>query len=105
MTNAASVLVDTDADNKAADADMALQELGSDDVGLRLSHRHGDGVGSAMPAWPARSCGRSSTSSKAATSPASRESFNAIEAWLGSLPGHTYANVRQPPSPPSISPT
>jgi type IV secretion system protein VirB4 len=23
--------------------------------------------------------------------------MNAIEAWLGSLPGHTYANVRQPP--------
>jgi type IV secretory pathway VirB4 component len=22
---------------------------------------------------------------------------NAIEAWLGSLPGHVYANVRQPP--------
>src|SRR5208283_4565932 len=25
------------------------------------------------------------------------ESVNAIEAWLGSLPGHVYANVRQPP--------
>jgi type IV secretory pathway VirB4 component len=25
------------------------------------------------------------------------EGMNAIEAWLGSLPGHTYANVRQPP--------
>ena len=25
------------------------------------------------------------------------ETVNAIEAWLGSLPGHTYANVRQPP--------
>src|SRR3546814_1854487 len=23
--------------------------------------------------------------------------MNAIEAWLGSLPGHVYANVRQPP--------
>ena len=33
MTNEASVLVDTDAANKAADADVALQELGSDDVG------------------------------------------------------------------------
>ena len=33
MTNEASVLVDTDAANKAADADMALQELGADDVG------------------------------------------------------------------------
>ena len=25
-----------------------------------------------------------------------RESFNAVEAWLGSLPGNPYANVRQP---------
>ena len=46
MTNEASILVDTDAANKAADADMALQELGSDDVGQSLCHRHGDGVGS-----------------------------------------------------------
>ena len=33
MTNEASVLVDTDAANKAADADMALQELGADYAG------------------------------------------------------------------------
>src|SRR5438309_5594364 len=25
------------------------------------------------------------------------ETVNAVEAWLGSLPGHAYANVRQPP--------
>ena len=25
-----------------------------------------------------------------------RESINSVEAWLGSLPGHVYANVRQP---------
>jgi len=25
------------------------------------------------------------------------ESVNAVEGWLGSLPGHVYANVRQPP--------
>jgi type IV secretion system protein VirB4 len=25
------------------------------------------------------------------------ETLNAVEAWLGSLPGHAYANVRQPP--------
>jgi len=24
------------------------------------------------------------------------ETLNAVEAWLGSLPGHAYANVRQP---------
>ncbi len=26
-----------------------------------------------------------------------RETVNALEAWFGSLPGHVYANVRQPP--------
>ena len=30
MTNEQSALVDSDADNKAADADAALQELGAD---------------------------------------------------------------------------
>jgi type IV secretion system protein VirB4 len=24
------------------------------------------------------------------------EDFNAVQAWLGSLPGHAYANVRRP---------
>src|SRR3546814_15023407 len=33
MTNEASTLLDSDASNKAADADAALQELGADDVG------------------------------------------------------------------------
>ena len=33
MTNEASALVDTDAHNKALDADAALQELGADLVG------------------------------------------------------------------------
>ncbi len=34
MTNEASALVDTDAANKALDADMALQELGADVAGM-----------------------------------------------------------------------
>jgi type IV secretion system protein VirB4 len=33
MTNEASALVDSDAANKAADADLALQELGTDQIG------------------------------------------------------------------------
>ena len=28
---------------------------------------------------------------------AAAETINAVDAWLGSLPGHAYANVRQPP--------
>ena len=37
-----------------------------------------------------------SASSTVAASPPSGESLNAVEAWLGSLPGNPYANVRQP---------
>ena len=45
MTNEASALVDTDASNKAADADLALQELGADYAGSRLCDRDGHGLG------------------------------------------------------------
>lgn len=96
MTNEQSVLVDTDADNKAVDADMALQELGADlvsygyvtttfivtdadavgaDEKLRAAQRVMDGRGFATI----------------------EESANAVEAWLSSLPGHVYANVRAAP--------
>ncbi len=96
MTSEASVLVDSDAANKAADADMALQELGADDVGQAY-------VTATVTVWD-----------EDATAAAEKlrliekviqgrdftcmpEGVNAIEAWLGSLPGHAYANVRQPP--------
>src|SRR5690625_3764819 len=90
-----SPLVDTDADNKAADADAALQELGSDQVAfgyvtatvtvldddaaradekLRLIERVIQGRGFV-------------------TIP---ETLNAVDAWLSSIPGNAYANVRQP---------
>jgi type IV secretion system protein TrbE len=96
MTNEASVLVDSDAANKAADADLALQELGSDDVGQAY-------VTATVTVWDEDANvaaeklrlvekiiqGRDFT--------CIAEGVNAIEAWLGSLPGHVYANVRQPP--------
>ncbi len=94
MTNESSALLDTDAHNKALDADAALQELGSDLIGeayvtvtvwdddarvadekLRLVEKVIQGRDFTCIA----------------------ESVNAVEAWLGSLPGHVYANVRQPP--------
>ncbi len=96
MTNEQSVLVDTDADNKVADADAALQEVGADlvsygyvtttfvvsdedehqaDQKLRAAQRIMDGRGFATI----------------------EESLNAVEAWLSSLPGHVYANVRAAP--------
>ena len=96
MTNEASALVDTDAANKAADADMALQELGADYAGQAY-------VTATVTVWDAdpRTAdeklrfvekviqGRDFT--------AISETINAVDAWLGSLPGHVYANVRQPP--------
>ena len=95
LTNEAAPLVDSDADNKALDADAALQALGGGHVGFgyltttitvfdedrqaaedkaRAIERIVNGLGFTCI----------------------RESVNAVEAWLGSLPGHVYANVRQP---------
>ncbi|MEW5704377.1 MAG: conjugal transfer protein TrbE [Pseudomonadota bacterium] len=88
-------LLDSDADNKVVDADLALQALGGDHVAfgyltttitvmdedrarademVRAVERIVNGMGFTCI----------------------RESVNAVEAWLGSLPGHVYANVRQP---------
>ncbi|WBO24332.1 conjugal transfer protein TrbE [Sphingomonas abietis] len=95
MMNEAVPLTDSDADNKVADADLALQALGGDHVAfgyltttitvsdedrtaadekVRIVERIVNGLGFTCI----------------------RESVNAVEAWLGSLPGHVYANVRQP---------
>lgn len=88
-------LLDSDADNKVVDSDAALQALGGDHVAfgyltttvtvfdedrmrveekVRAVERAVNGLGFTTI----------------------RESLNAVEAWLGSLPGHVYANVRQP---------
>ena len=96
MTNEASILVDTDAANKAADADMALQELGSDDVGQIY-------VTATVTVWD-RDAGVAAEKLRLVEKIIQGRDFtciaegvNAIESWLGSLPGQTYANVRQPP--------
>jgi type IV secretion system protein VirB4 len=88
-------LLDSDADNKMADADLALQALGQDHVAfghltttitvededrvqvedkVRQVERVVNGLGFTCI----------------------RERANAVEAWLSSLPGQVYANVRQP---------
>jgi type IV secretion system protein VirB4 len=96
MTNEASALVDSDAANKAADADLALQELGTDQIG----HAY---VTATVTVWdedPAVAAEKLRLVEKVVQGrdfTAITESLNAIEAWLGSLPGHVYANVRQPP--------
>jgi type IV secretion/conjugal transfer VirB4 family ATPase len=95
MYNQPSQLLDTDADNKVVDADLALQVLGGDHVAfgyltttitvtdtdrgrvedkVRQVERIVNGLGFTTI----------------------REGVNAVEAWLSSLPGQTYANVRQP---------
>jgi len=95
MTNESSALIDTDAHNKALDADAALQELGSDmvaqvyitatvtvwDEDARVADERLRQVEKAIQ-------GRDFTCIS--------ETMNALEAWLGSLPGQVYANVRQP---------
>jgi type IV secretion system protein VirB4 len=96
MTNEASTLLDTDAHNKSIDADAALQELGADlageafctatvtvwDEDLRVADEKLRLVEKVIQ-------GRDFTCMV--------ETVNAVDAWLGSLPGHGYANVRQPP--------
>jgi len=96
MTNEQSVLMDSDAGNKALDADAALQELGSDLVGEVY-------VTATLTVWdenPRVAEDRLRLIEKVIQGrdfTCIRETVNAIEAWLGSLPGHVYANVRQPP--------
>ena len=96
MTNEASALVDTDAANKAADADLALQELGADYAGQAY-------VTATVTVWdedPRIAAEKLRLVEKIVQGrdfTAMPETINAVDAWLGSLPGHVYANVRQPP--------
>src|SRR5574337_2194578 len=96
MTNEASVLMDSDAANKALDADAALQELGSDLIGetyvtatVTVWHDDVRVADERLRLVEKASQGRDFT--------CMRETVNAVEAWLGGLPGQAYANVRQPP--------
>lgn len=90
-----ALLVDNDASNQAEDADLALQELGAEAVAagyatftlivadeaearaderVRQLQQVTDGLGLITQV----------------------ESVNAVEAWLGSIPGQAYADVRRP---------
>lgn len=96
MTNEASVLVDTDAANKAADADLALQELGADYAGQAYVTAS-IAVWDADPRIAAEKLRLVEKVIQGRDFTAMPETINAVDAWLGSLPGHVYANVRQPP--------
>jgi type IV secretion system protein VirB4 len=90
-----SPLVDSDASNKAEDADAALQELGSDAVSygyvtavIVVAESDAERADMCIKAIERVVQGRGFVTI--------RETLNAVEAWLSSIPGHVYANVRQP---------
>ncbi|MHC2463312.1 conjugal transfer protein TrbE [Bradyrhizobium embrapense] len=95
MFNEQAALLDTDASNKAVDADAALSELGDDLVAFGYitttvtvsdedSHQADEKIRGVERVINSRGF------------TAIRESVNAVEAWLGGLPGQAYANIRQP---------
>ncbi len=96
MTNEASALVDTNAANKAADADLALQELGADYAGQAYVTATVT-VSDDDPRIAAEKLRLVEKIVQGRDFTAMPETINAVDAWLGSLPGHVYANVRQPP--------
>jgi type IV secretion system protein VirB4 len=93
--NQPAQLLDSDADNKVVDADLALQALGGDHVAfgyLTTTITVAD-TDRARVEEKVRSVERIVNGLGFTCI---REGMNAVEAWLGSLPGHVYANVRQP---------
>jgi type IV secretion system protein VirB4 len=95
MYNQPAQLLDSDADNKVVDADQALQALGGDHVAfgyltttITVSDTDRARVDDKVRAVERIVNGLGFT--------CIREGVNAVEAWLSSLPGHAYANVRQP---------
>ncbi|QUT05563.1 conjugal transfer protein TrbE [Sphingobium phenoxybenzoativorans] len=95
LYNSPAQLLDSDADNKVVDADQALQVLGGDHVAfgyltatITVTDRSRAAVEDKVRAVERIVNGLGFT--------AKRETVNAVEAWLSSLPGHVYANVRQP---------
>ncbi|WP_448659217.1 conjugal transfer protein TrbE [Sphingomonas sp. CJ99] len=95
LYNSPAQLLDSDADNKVVDADQALQALGGDHVAfgyltttITLTDRSRTAVEDKVRAVERIVNGLGFT--------CVRETVNAVEAWLSSLPGQTYANVRQP---------
>lgn len=96
LTNEASVLVDSDATNKSAEADAALQDLGADIAGYAYVTTTITVLGDSPREADLRLAGVEKII-RGRDFACIAEGLNAIEAWLGSLPGNPYANVRQPP--------
>ncbi len=96
LTQQPSALVDSDATNKAGEADLALQDLGGDLVAYAY-------VTASLVVWdedPDLADAKLALAEKVIAGrdfSIIEERINAVEAWLGTLPGQAYANVRQPP--------
>jgi len=95
ITKSESELTDTDALNKAQELTEALEALGGDCCSfghftLTITTWHEDERNAEKNAQAIqRVCDGAGLVSRI-------EDFNAIQAWLGSLPGHAYADVRRP---------
>ncbi|MET0545597.1 MAG: conjugal transfer protein TrbE [Caulobacterales bacterium] len=90
-----AVLLDNDAANQAADSDAALQELQGGGCGagyvtltITLMDADKDKLDAAVRAVQQAADGLGFVSAV--------ETINAVEAWLGSLPGQPYADLRRP---------
>ncbi len=95
VTGHESLLGDNDAVNKAMDTDAALQEVAGDEVAFGY-------VTTTVTVWD-EDPGRVEQKVRAIERVINgrgftclRESLNAVEAWLGSLPGLCRPNVRRP---------
>lgn len=95
ITGSQSQMVDNDALNKSADADEALQELGGDYVSYGY-------FTASVVVWdrdPAAVIKKAETVQRVINNlgfTTINETLNAVDAWLGSLPGHCHANIRRP---------
>lgn len=95
FTNQESMIADSDAVSKAQDAEAALLELGSEDVSygyltttFTLTHED--------PSTLANCSAEVERVVNGVGFTTKHETVNAIEAWLGSIPGNTQRDVRRP---------
>lgn len=95
LTNEPATQFNTDADNQASDVDAALQALGAGHVAFgyytaTLVLTHADPL---VAEDRIRAAERVINARGFTATP---ETLNALDAWLGTLPGEACANVRQP---------
>lgn len=90
-----ALLVDNDASNQAEDADLALQELGADAVSAGFATLTII-VAEADEEAANESVRQIQQVTDSLGFVTQVENVNAVEAWLGSLPGQAYADARRP---------